>query len=189
MSVLYYRLRPPQPSKKECAVCACPYALREIAPNSPFPFFKINFFGFSLEVSAKLSNVLLNCKGNSMANEIILQHVHNCICTQHLSLRTEEAYLQWTKRYIFFHHNRHPAEIGENEIRSFFTYLTCEQYVFSSTQYVFININSNALYLIPVLSSIDCFHNLHKYSTAFSRTFFINSFNSAGLIFKCCVIS
>jgi hypothetical protein len=57
--------------------------------------------------------------GNSMAIEIILQQVHNCIRTQHLSLRTEEAYLQWTKRCILFHYNRDPAEIGENEIRSF----------------------------------------------------------------------
>jgi integron integrase len=53
---------------------------------------------------------------------------------KHLSIRTEEAYLQWIKRYILFHHNRHPAEMGENEIRSFLTHLACEKHVSSSTQ-------------------------------------------------------
>jgi hypothetical protein len=120
--------------KKVCAVCACPYVPLERSPNSPIPFFKINFFVFSLEVSAKLSNVLINCKGNSMADKVILQK-HNCIRTQYLSLRTEEAYLQRIKRYILFHHKRHPTEIGENEIRSFLTNLTCRKHVSSSNQH------------------------------------------------------
>jgi integron integrase len=53
---------------------------------------------------------------------------------KHLSIRTEKAYLQWIKRYILFHHKRHPMELGENEIRSFLTSLVCDKYVSSSTQ-------------------------------------------------------
>jgi hypothetical protein len=135
MCVLYYRLRPPQPSEKGVCCCTCPYVPLKSTPDSPIPFFKLNIFEFSLEISAKLSNVLINCKGNSMANENILQQVHNCIRTKHLSLRTEEAYLQWIQRYILFHHYRHPAEISEKEIRSFLPNLTCDKYVSSSNQH------------------------------------------------------
>jgi hypothetical protein len=34
-------------------------------------------------------------------------------------MRTEQAYVQWIRRYIFFHHKRHPQEMGEQEIREF----------------------------------------------------------------------
>jgi hypothetical protein len=54
-----------------------------------------------------------------MAQVKLLDSVRNTIRTKHLSLRTKEAYLQWIKRYILFHHKRHPAEMGENEIRIF----------------------------------------------------------------------
>jgi integron integrase len=64
----------------------------------------------------------------------LLEKVRETARLKHLSIRTEEAYLQWIKRYILFHHKRHPMELGENEIRSFLTYLACDKYVSSSTQ-------------------------------------------------------
>jgi hypothetical protein len=38
-----------------------------------------------------------------------------------MSLRTQEAYVHWIRRYIFFHHKRHPAEMGPTEITQFLT--------------------------------------------------------------------
>jgi len=35
-----------------------------------------------------------------------------------LALRTEEAYLQWIKRFIFFHGKRHPKDMGEPEVEA-----------------------------------------------------------------------
>ena len=64
----------------------------------------------------------------------LLNQVREIIRLRHLSIRTEEAYVQWIKRYILFHHKRHPAEMGENEIREFLKHLACDQYVSSSTQ-------------------------------------------------------
>ena len=64
----------------------------------------------------------------------LLNKVSETARLKHLSIRTEKAYLQWIKRYILFHHKRHPMELGENEIRSFLTYLACDKYVSSSTQ-------------------------------------------------------
>lgn len=39
------------------------------------------------------------------------------------SIRTEETYIQWIKRFIFFHQKRHPKEMGPAEVRQFLTHL------------------------------------------------------------------
>ena len=33
----------------------------------------------------------------------------------------EEAYVAWIKRYILFHNERHPQEMGASEIEAFLT--------------------------------------------------------------------
>jgi integrase len=53
---------------------------------------------------------------------------------KHYSLRTEQSYVQWAKRYIFFHGKRHPAEMGKPEIEAFLTSLAVERGVSASTQ-------------------------------------------------------
>lgn len=49
------------------------------------------------------------------------------------SLRTEEAYLHWIRRFLRFH-GRHPRDMGELEINQFLTYLAVDQHVSASTQ-------------------------------------------------------
>ena len=44
-----------------------------------------------------------------------LEQVRNAIRVRHYSIRTEQAYLDWTKRYILFHRKRHPQDMGEAE--------------------------------------------------------------------------
>ena len=53
---------------------------------------------------------------------------------KHYSLRTEEAYLDWIKRFILHHGKVHPKEMGEVEITAFLTYLAAERNVAASTQ-------------------------------------------------------
>jgi len=48
--------------------------------------------------------------------------------------RTEETYCQWVKRFICFHHLRHPAEMAEPEINAFLTHLAVKDNVSASTQ-------------------------------------------------------
>ncbi len=48
----------------------------------------------------------------------LLDQVRSRMRLKHLSSRTEEAYINWIKRFIFFHHKRHPAHMGEAEIRA-----------------------------------------------------------------------
>jgi hypothetical protein len=49
-----------------------------------------------------------------------------------MSIRTEEAYVPWTKRFILFHHKRHPADMGTPEIRAFLTHLAVAGQVVAS---------------------------------------------------------
>jgi integron integrase len=60
--------------------------------------------------------------------------VRQAIRAQHYSLRTEQAYVAWIKRFIFFHGVRHPAEMGEQEIRQFLSDLAVNEKVSASTQ-------------------------------------------------------
>ena len=64
----------------------------------------------------------------------LLDQVRDAIRTRHMSVRTEDAYVHWIKRYIFFHHKRHPAEMGPAEITRFLTALAVERHVSASTQ-------------------------------------------------------
>jgi integron integrase len=53
---------------------------------------------------------------------------------RHYSIRTEEAYADWAKRYILFHNKRHPLEMGPAEINEFLTNLAVNGHVSASTQ-------------------------------------------------------
>ena len=54
--------------------------------------------------------------------------------TRHLSLRTEQAYLQWMRRFIEFHHSGHPRELGAPAVEEFLTYLAVRRKVSAATQ-------------------------------------------------------
>ena len=64
----------------------------------------------------------------------LLDQVRTAIRRKHYSIRTEEAYVDWIKRYIFFHNKRHPQEMGEREIEQFLNHLAVEKNVAASTQ-------------------------------------------------------
>ena len=64
----------------------------------------------------------------------LLDQVRDAIRLKHYSIRTEQAYVTWIKRYIYFHSVRHPAEMGTAEIQAFLTHLAVEGNVAASTQ-------------------------------------------------------
>jgi integron integrase len=51
-----------------------------------------------------------------------------------MSRRTEDAYVGWIRRFIHYHHVRHPDEMGTTEVVEFLTHLAVERNVASSTQ-------------------------------------------------------
>ena len=64
----------------------------------------------------------------------LLEQVRETIRVRHYSPRTEDAYVGWIKRYIFFHDTRHPAELGRAEIEQFLSHLAVQRKVSASTQ-------------------------------------------------------
>ena len=69
-----------------------------------------------------------------MSKPKLLDQVRDAIRVKHYSMRTEEAYVNWIKRFIFFHEKRHPLPMGEHEVSKFLFYLTIKGKVSTSTQ-------------------------------------------------------
>jgi len=64
----------------------------------------------------------------------LLDRVRDAIRFKHYSLRTEQVYVDWIKRFILFHGKRHPEKMGAEEVRAFLSDLAANQNVAASTQ-------------------------------------------------------
>ena len=64
----------------------------------------------------------------------LLDQVRTLCRLKHYSIRTEQTYADWIKRFILFHHKRHPKEIGAPEVRLFLEDLAVRRRVAASTQ-------------------------------------------------------
>lgn len=64
----------------------------------------------------------------------LLDQVRAAIRTRHYSLRTEQAYCHWIKRFILFHGKRHPIDMGAAQVEAFLSALATERGVAASTQ-------------------------------------------------------
>ena len=64
----------------------------------------------------------------------LLEQVRTAARLQQLSLRTEQAYVGWIRRFILFHDKRHPATLGAEDVRNFLSHLVTERNVAASTQ-------------------------------------------------------
>jgi integron integrase len=70
----------------------------------------------------------------SQSSPRLLDQMRDVIRLKHYSIRTEESYLQWVRRFIYFHKKRHPAELGKEEITAFLSHLATHKNVTASTQ-------------------------------------------------------
>jgi hypothetical protein len=64
----------------------------------------------------------------------LLDEVSACIRAKHYSLRMEQAYLHWIKRFIFFHDKQHPRDRRAAEVEPFLSALAVKDHVLSSAQ-------------------------------------------------------
>lgn len=71
---------------------------------------------------------------NSDGSPRLLDQVRNAIQVRHYSIRTEQAYVHWIKKYIYFHKKKHPKDMGDAEITAFLSYLATTKNVSASTQ-------------------------------------------------------
>jgi hypothetical protein len=79
----------------------------------------------------------------------LLDQVREIIRIKHYSIRTEQAYVQWIRRYILHHGKRHPRDMGAMEVSAFLSSLAITANVSASTQ-------NQALNAILFLSSPRC---------------------------------
>lgn len=64
----------------------------------------------------------------------VIDVVRENIRLRHYSLRTEQTYIGWIRRYISFCGRRHPRQLGTTEITTFLTHLAVDRKVSASTQ-------------------------------------------------------
>jgi integron integrase len=69
-----------------------------------------------------------------MADRKLLDQVSDVARFRHLSLRTEETYRSWIKRFILFHGKQHPRHLDASAVRTFLTHLAVKENVSASTQ-------------------------------------------------------
>ncbi len=63
---------------------------------------------------------------------------------KHYSIRTEQSYVDWIKRFILFNAKRHPAQMGKPEVNAFLTHLATQRNVAASTQNQALSIGGRA---------------------------------------------
>ena len=64
----------------------------------------------------------------------LLDEVRLAIQRRRYSRRTEETYVHWVKRFIYFNGKRHPRDMGQAEVTGFLNHLAAELTVASATQ-------------------------------------------------------
>lgn len=64
----------------------------------------------------------------------LIQRYREELQARHYARRTVETYEQWLRRFLRFHHLRHPREMGSDEVNAFLTHLAVELHVSASTQ-------------------------------------------------------
>lgn len=65
---------------------------------------------------------------------LLLDRIRDKIRLKHYSIRTETAYVDWVRRFVNFHHRRHPRELGPEHVEAFLSYLAVQRNVAASTQ-------------------------------------------------------
>ena len=64
----------------------------------------------------------------------LLERVRQRLRLRHYSIRTEESYLGWIRRDIYFHQKRHPADLGGSDVTAFLNDLANVRNVAAATQ-------------------------------------------------------
>jgi hypothetical protein len=59
----------------------------------------------------------------------LLDQVRDTLRVKHYTYRTEEAYVDWIRRYILFHNRRHPQDMAEADVQAFLTHLAVQRHV------------------------------------------------------------
>ena len=64
----------------------------------------------------------------------LMDEVRGVLRRERYGYRTEKQYMQWIRRYIAYHGNRNPREMGTTEVEQFLTHLAVVRKIAASTQ-------------------------------------------------------
>lgn len=64
----------------------------------------------------------------------LLEQMRTSLQFRNFNLTTEKAYLYWARAYMLFNDQRHPGELGRDEIEAFLSHLGTDRYAAPSTQ-------------------------------------------------------
>lgn len=71
---------------------------------------------------------------NSPGTANLIREISAEIRRRNYSIRTEQSYLQWVRRYVLYHNNRDPRELGGLEVAAYLNNLAIARGVSPSTQ-------------------------------------------------------
>jgi integrase len=119
-------------------------------PHRPPKFLRMN--GFTKSASADHTAAIAvasphaddrreGAEVGAIPSRRLLDRVRDAIRLRRYSIRTEDVYVDWARRFILFHGKRHPESMGAAEVEAFLTYLATERGVAASTQ----NLTKSAL--------------------------------------------
>ena len=72
--------------------------------------------------------------GSESSPPRLLDQLREQLRLRHYSLRTEDAYVDWARRFILFHGKRHPRDMGAPEVQAFLSHMAVDRGVSPSTQ-------------------------------------------------------
>jgi integrase len=72
--------------------------------------------------------------GSDRKEKRLIERLREAIRSRHYSRRTEKTYWYWVRYFVFFHGNRHPAQMGAAEVTAFLSWLATERNVAAATQ-------------------------------------------------------
>ena len=87
-----------------------------------------------MDPSTKISGNCVNALSAPPPPRRLLDQLSDRIRFKHYSIRTEQAYCGWVRRFILFHNKRHPREMGAHEVEAFLTHLAVAGRASASTQ-------------------------------------------------------
>jgi integron integrase len=70
----------------------------------------------------------------SVPASVLLDRLRACIRLRHYSIRTEQSYVDWIRRFLAFHASLPPERLAEPEISAFLTHLAVREKVAAATQ-------------------------------------------------------
>src|SRR5256714_5413214 len=92
---------------------------------------RLEFAGGKQRIGSMSATIVSGPPGNKPK---LLQQVRDVIRRKQYSIRTEQVYVDWVKRFILYHNKRHPNEMAQEEVAEFLTHLARDRNVAPATQ-------------------------------------------------------